>query len=72
MSKVENLKFGPKKKYSRQSPTAFGHIKYEGVWTHSAWVRHKDAVTLTMAEGKGCGIIGRWLGLWGRRWASMN
>ena len=44
MSKAEDLKFGRKKKYSRQSPTAFGHIKYEGVWTHDAWVRHKDAV----------------------------
>jgi hypothetical protein len=44
MSKAEDLKFGRKKKYSRQSPTVFGHIKYEGVWTYSAWVRHKDAV----------------------------
>jgi hypothetical protein len=41
--KAEDLKFGRQKKYSRQSPT-FGHIKYEGVWTHDAWVRHKDAV----------------------------
>ena len=44
MSRAEDLKFDRKKKYSRQSPAAFGHIKYEGVWTHDAWVRHKDAV----------------------------
>ena len=44
MSKAEDLEFGRKKKYSRQSPTVFAHIKYEGVWTHDAWVRHKDAV----------------------------
>jgi hypothetical protein len=43
-AEAEDLKFGLRKKYSRQSPPVFVHIKYEGVWTPSAWVRHKDAV----------------------------
>ena len=43
-AEAEDLKFGLRKKYSRQSPPVFGQIKYEGVWTPAAWLRHKDAV----------------------------
>ena len=43
-AEAEDLKFGLRKKYSRQSPPVHGHIKYEGVWTPAAWLRHKDAV----------------------------